>query len=49
MIPVNVYYQTDQARARIQFGTTWRVTPNDNLLISLKSLLGNERVELEFD
>ena len=49
VIPVNVYYQTDQARARIQFGTTWRVTPNDNLLISLKSLLGNERVELEFD
>lgn len=49
VIPVNVYYQTDQARARIQFGTTWRITPNDNLLISLKSLLGNERVELEFD
>lgn len=49
VIPVNVYYQTDQARARIQFGTTWRVTPNDSLLISLKSLLGNERVELEFD
>lgn len=49
VIPVNVYYQTDQARVRIQFGTTWRVTPNDNLLISLKSLLGNERVELEFD
>lgn len=48
-IPVNVYYQTDQARARIQFGTTWRVTPTDNLLISLKTLLGNERVELEFD
>ena len=49
VIPVNVYYQTDQARVRIQFGTTWRVIPNDNLLISLKSLLGNERVELEFD
>lgn len=49
VIPVNVYYQTDQARVRIQFGATWRVTPNDNLLISLKSLLGNERVELEFD
>lgn len=49
VIPVNVYYQTDQARVRIQFGTTWRVTPNDNLLISLKSLIGNERVELEFD
>ncbi|WP_392561176.1 DNA polymerase III subunit alpha [Orbus sturtevantii] len=48
-VPVNIYYQTDEARAKIEFGMTWRVTPNDELLISLKSLLGNDRVELEFD
>lgn len=48
-VPVNVYYQTENARSKIQFGTTWRVTPNDNLLVTLKTLLGNDRVELEFD
>lgn len=48
-VPVNLYYQTESARARIQFGTTWRITPNDELLINLKRLLGNERIELEFD
>lgn len=48
-VPVNIYYQADCVRSRIQLGTTWRVTPNDNLLVSLKKLLGNERVELEFD
>lgn len=48
-VPVNIYYQTEFARAKIEFGITWRVTPNDDLLISLKSLLGNDRIELEFD
>ncbi|RKS85889.1 DNA polymerase III alpha subunit [Orbus hercynius] len=48
-VPVNIYYQANHARVRIQFGTTWRVTPNDELLIGLKTLLGNERIELEFD
>lgn len=48
-VPVNIYYQTENARVRIQFGTTWRITPNDELLINLKRLLGNERIELEFD
>ncbi|XKM13688.1 DNA polymerase III subunit alpha [Orbaceae bacterium ac157xtp] len=48
-VPVIVYYQNELARSCIQFGTTWRVTPNDDLLISLKRLLGNDRVELEFD
>ena len=47
--PVHLYYQTPQARAKIQFGTQWRVTPNDSLLVNLKTLLSNDRVELEFD
>lgn len=49
VIPVNLYYQAQQARVRLNFGTTWRVTPNDSLLIELKKLLGNEHVELEFE
>lgn len=48
-VPVNMYYQTSKARTRIEFGTTWRITPNDELLIGLKRMLGNERIELEFD
>jgi len=35
-IPVHIYYQTDKARVKIEFGLTWRITPNDDLLISLK-------------
>ncbi|QIQ20398.1 DNA polymerase III subunit alpha [Zophobihabitans entericus] len=48
-VPVNLYYQRADARARVRFGTKWRVTPNDKLLVDLKSLLGNEQVELEFE
>ncbi|SJL82255.1 DNA polymerase III subunit alpha [Vibrio palustris] len=48
-VPVNVYYQRANARARIALGTEWRVTPNDTLLDELKQLLGNDQVELEFN
>lgn len=48
-VPVNLYYQRADARTRLRFGTTWRVTPNDNLLIDLKTILGNDQVELEFE
>ena len=48
-IPVHLYYQKDDARARMRFGATWRVTPTDTLLTDLRALLGNEQVELEFD
>lgn len=48
-IPVHLYYQRDDARARLRFGATWRVTPTDSLLLALRTLLGNEQVELEFD
>ncbi|WP_392558650.1 DNA polymerase III subunit alpha [Orbus mooreae] len=48
-VPVHIYYQTSKARTRIEFGTTWRITPNDELLINLKTMLGNERIELEFN
>ncbi|MEY1390582.1 DNA polymerase III subunit alpha [Providencia stuartii] len=48
-IPVHLYYQKDDARAKLKFGVVWRVTPVDDLLNSLRTLLGNEQVELEFD
>ena len=48
-IPVHLYYQKDDARAKLKFGVVWRVTPVDALLNSLRTLLGNEQVELEFD
>ncbi|MGR5160448.1 DNA polymerase III subunit alpha [Vibrio owensii] len=48
-VPVNVYYQRADARARLTLGTEWRVTPTDTLLDDLKQLLGKGQVELEFN
>ncbi|KYP97836.1 DNA polymerase III subunit alpha [Sodalis-like endosymbiont of Proechinophthirus fluctus] len=48
-IPVHLYYQRQDARARLRFGAAWRVTPTDRLLNDLRTLVGNEQVELEFD
>ncbi len=48
-VPVNVYYQRTDARAKLTLGTEWRVTPNDTLLDELKQLLGPDQVELEFN
>ncbi|BAE75203.1 DNA polymerase III alpha subunit [Sodalis glossinidius str. 'morsitans'] len=48
-IPVHLYYQRQYARARLRFGATWRVTPTGRLLNDLRTLVGNEQVELEFD
>lgn len=48
-IPVHLYYQKDDARAKLKFGVVWRVTPVDRLLNDLRTLLGSEQVELEFD
>ena len=48
-VPVSIYYQRADARARIELGTEWRVTPNDALLDELKQLLGKNQVELEFN
>ncbi len=48
-IPVHLYYQREDARVRLRFGAAWRVTPTDKLLLDLRTLVGNEQVELEFD
>ncbi|WP_440862824.1 DNA polymerase III subunit alpha [Symbiopectobacterium purcellii] len=48
-ILVHLYYQREDACARLRFGAAWRVTPTDVLLNDLRTLLGNTQVELEFD
>ncbi|MGO2473609.1 MAG: OB-fold nucleic acid binding domain-containing protein, partial [Vibrio litoralis] len=48
-VPVNIYYQRQDARAKLSLGVEWRVTPDDNLLDDLKLLLGFKQVELEFN
>lgn len=48
-IPVNLYYQREDARAKLRFGASWRVSPSDRLLNELRQLIGSEQVELEFD
>ncbi|KES14595.1 hypothetical protein GASC598P17_001300, partial [Gilliamella apis SCGC AB-598-P17] len=48
-VPINLYYQREDSIVRLQFGTTWRIVPEDALIIELKTLLGNERVNFEFD
>ena len=48
-VPVNLYYHRDDSVVRIQFGTTWRIVPEDALIVELKTLLGNDRIEFEFD
>lgn len=50
IIPVHLYYQRQNARARLRFGATWQVvTPTDNLLNDLRTIVGHKQVELEFD
>ncbi|WP_318500016.1 DNA polymerase III subunit alpha [Photobacterium leiognathi] len=48
-VPVNVYYQRSNARAKLTLGTEWRITPADQLISELKTLLGDKQVELEFN
>ncbi|MDT9587568.1 MAG: DNA polymerase III subunit alpha [Candidatus Arsenophonus melophagi] len=46
--PVHFYYQEKNVRTKLKVGVTWLVTPTDNLLTELRTLLGNQQVELEF-
>ncbi|WP_404363505.1 DNA polymerase III subunit alpha [Marinobacter sp.] len=47
--PVWIDYQSDAASTRIQLGESWRVQPNDNLLMELRYLVGDQAVELVYD
>ncbi|UDG81543.1 DNA polymerase III subunit alpha [Candidatus Profftia lariciata] len=48
-LPVDLYYQRNNTRIKLKYGIAWQVTPTENLLIDLRTLVGNENVELEFD
>ncbi|MFT4925861.1 MAG: DNA polymerase-3 subunit alpha [Phenylobacterium sp.] len=44
--PMNIYYQTGDAKVKLTLGVEWRVSPVDELLHELKPLV--EKVELKF-
>ncbi|MCO4798103.1 MAG: DNA polymerase III subunit alpha [Colwelliaceae bacterium] len=46
--PIRVFYQRDEAKAMLELGVQWRVTPADALLHQLKTLLGEDKIALEF-
>ena len=46
--PIRVFYQRDEAQGMLELGVQWRVSPSDMLLYNLKTLLGDEQVELKF-
>jgi len=43
-----LFYQRDEAKAMLELGVQWRVTPADPLLHELKTLLGDGDVTLRF-
>jgi DNA polymerase-3 subunit alpha len=47
--PVWIEYTSPAASTRIELGSSWRVEPNDNLLLELKYLVGDRSVELVYD
>lgn len=49
VLPLHFYYQSPQGRALLKGGVKWRISPQENLLASLRNLLGESSVELEFD
>ena len=47
--PVWIDYTSGQASTRIELGATWRVQPDDDLLLELRHLVGDQAVELVYD
>lgn len=48
-LPLHFYYQSEQGRALLKGGVEWRVTPSEQMLVELRTLLGESAVELEFE
>lgn len=49
VIPLHFYYHSPNGRALVRGGVEWRIMPKEELLSSLKNLLGETAVELEFE
>eukprot|EP00003_Mantamonas_plastica_P001154 TRINITY_DN1083_c0_g2_i1.p1 TRINITY_DN1083_c0_g2~~TRINITY_DN1083_c0_g2_i1.p1 ORF type:complete len:1161 (+),score=184.94 TRINITY_DN1083_c0_g2_i1:1986-5468(+) len=47
--PVWIEYSSPDAKTRIELGESWRVQPDDNLLLELRYLVGDQCVELVYD
>ena len=47
--PVWIEYSSPEASTRIELGESWRVQPDDNLLLELRYLVGDQSVELVYD
>ena len=47
--PVNLAYHSPDASTLIRLGEDWQVQPDDELLLSLRHLLGDDRVSLVYD
>ena len=45
---ISIQYQNSNAICNLEMGEKWRVNASDNLLESLKNLLGNDNVSLEY-
>ncbi|MFP3019682.1 MAG: DNA polymerase III subunit alpha [Arsenophonus sp.] len=48
-IPVYFYYKKKNAKTKLKLGVNWRLILTDDLLTELRTLLGNQQVELVFD
>lgn len=46
MLPVEVYYQSEEGSAIVQMGSEWNCEPSDELITQLQQLLGSGAVEL---
>ncbi len=46
--PLLIEYIKDTAKANLQLGTKWRVTPSDELLDNLRAVCGHETVSVEY-
>ena len=46
--PIRLFFQRDEAKAMLELGVQWRVTPADPLLHDLRTLLGEDEVTLKF-
>jgi DNA polymerase-3 subunit alpha len=46
--PIRLFYQRDEAKAMLELGVQWRISPADALLHELRTLLGDENIALKF-
>ncbi|MFD0966038.1 DNA polymerase III subunit alpha [Seminibacterium arietis] len=49
ILPIHAYYQSSKGRALLNFDTQWSLSPTDEVLNELITILGPSAVELEFE